>query len=143
MTPRPRTMLQHRKILFASSDKLNEPEELVNGFKKSKDSLPTDLIVALVGLETGPGARDPAKATAASASDGKAPLEDVLVQKTDMEGPRMFIYEEINVEFRESLLARVGLMGVVYLRTLPPKGDKETKFSFHVNSTSSVRQFVI
>ncbi|KAK4789667.1 hypothetical protein SAY86_016971 [Trapa natans] len=209
-----------QKDPFAASDKLNEPEELVSGFKKSKDSLPADLTVALAGLEvptlppaeatqsthigvegfegeyggiefgneqaslgetfegfseawgggldpsefigtteakksqglaglellqTGPDARDSAKATAAGAADGKAPLEDVLVQKTDMKGPQMFISEEINAEFRESLLARVGLMGVVYLRTLPPKtaGDKETEFSFRVDGTSSVKRFVM
>ncbi|KAK4781332.1 hypothetical protein SAY87_017438 [Trapa incisa] len=209
-----------QKDPFAASDKLNEPEELVSGFKKSKDSLPADLTVALAELEvptlppaeatqsthigvegfegeyggiefgneqaslgetfegfseawgggldpsefigttkakksqglaglellqTGPDARDSAKATAAGAADGKAPLEDVLVQKTDMKGPQMFISEEINAEFRESFLARVGLMGVVYLRTLPPKtaGDKETEFSFRVDCTSSVKRFVM
>lgn len=205
---------------FAASDKLNEPEELVSGFKKSKDSLPADLTVALAGLEvptlppaeatqsthigvegfegdyggiefgneqaslgetfegfgeawgggldpsefvgptkakksqglgglellqTGPDASDAAKAGAAGAADGKTPLENVLVQKTEMKGPEMFISEEINAEFRESLLARVGLMGVVYLRTLPTTtdGDKETDFSFRVDGTSSVKRFVM
>ncbi|PKI62363.1 hypothetical protein CRG98_017169 [Punica granatum] len=202
---------------FAASDKLNEPEELVSGFKKNKDSSSADLTVALAGLEvttlppaeatqsthigvegfegdyggiefgneqaslgetfegfseawgggldpsefvgptkakkseglgglellqTGPDATDAAKA--AAAADGKAPLEN-LVQKTEMKGPEMFISEEISAEFRESLLARVGLMGRVCLRTLPTKtsGDKETEFSFRVEGTSLVKRFIM
>ncbi|KAF5739717.1 hypothetical protein HS088_TW12G00927 [Tripterygium wilfordii] len=62
-----------------------------------------------------------------------------------MKGPEMYISEEISAEFRESLLARVGLMGVVYLRTLAPKtaGDQETEFSFQVDGTSAVKRFVM
>ncbi|KAF5938910.1 hypothetical protein HYC85_023169 [Camellia sinensis] len=73
------------------------------------------------------------------------PLENLLVEKTEMKGPEMYISEEISAEFRESLLARVGLMGVVYLRTLPPKssGDKETEFSFKVEGTSGVKRVVM
>lgn len=72
--------------------------------------------------------------------------ENSLVKNTEMKGPEIHILEEINAEFRESLLARVGFMGVVYLRTLPPKlsGDnKETEFSFRVEGTSAVKRFVI
>ncbi|CAI0510580.1 unnamed protein product [Linum tenue] len=62
-----------------------------------------------------------------------------------MKGPEMYIVEEISAEFRESLLARVGLMGVVYLKTLPTKqsGDKETEFSFRVDNTKPVKRFVM
>ncbi|KAF5207404.1 muniscin carboxy-terminal mu-like domain protein [Thalictrum thalictroides] len=62
-----------------------------------------------------------------------------------MKGPEMYISEEISVEFRETLLARVGLMGMVYLRTLPPKkaGDKETEFSFRIDGTAGVKRFVM
>ncbi|XAR67782.1 hypothetical protein NMG60_11002681 [Bertholletia excelsa] len=75
---------------------------------------------------------------------GGAPLEN-LAEKTGMKGPEMYISEEIRAEFRESLLARVGLMGVVYLKTMPPKssGDKETEFSFRVNGTSGVKRVVM
>ncbi|KDP36398.1 hypothetical protein JCGZ_08667 [Jatropha curcas] len=94
-------------------------------------------------LQTG----DSGAAAAAKSTSGAAgtPLENLLVQKTEMKGPEMYIVEEINAEFRESLLARVGLMGVVYLRTLPPKtaGDKETEFSFRVDNTSAVKRFVM
>lgn len=74
-----------------------------------------------------------------------APLENLLVNKTEMKGPQMYISEVISAEFRESLLARVSLMGVVYLNTLPPKssGDKETEFSFRIDGTSAVKRFVI
>ncbi|KAL3841040.1 hypothetical protein ACJIZ3_025631 [Penstemon smallii] len=87
-------------------------------------------------------------APAAVASKGAAgdKIEDVLVKKTEMKGPEMYIVEEINAEFRESLLARVGLMGVVYLKTIPPKSsgdDKETEFSFKVEGTEGVKRFVV
>lgn len=67
------------------------------------------------------------------------------MQKTEMKGPELYIFEEISAEFRESLLARVGLMGVVYLRTLPPKmsGDKETEFSFRIDGTTAVKRAVM
>ncbi|KFK27297.1 hypothetical protein AALP_AA8G364100 [Arabis alpina] len=71
---------------------------------------------------------------------------DNLVKKPEMKGPEMYISEEIRTEFRESLLARVGLMGVIYLKTMPPKGsgeEKETEFSFRVEGTSAVKRFVM
>ncbi|KAJ4837281.1 hypothetical protein Tsubulata_017339 [Turnera subulata] len=94
-------------------------------------------------LQTGPDV-DPAKKAAAAGGAAGGALED-LVQKTEMKTPEMYIVEQISAEFRESLLARVGLMGVVYLRTLPPKtaGDKETEFSFKVENTSAVKRFVM
>ncbi|XP_030544230.1 uncharacterized protein LOC115750811 [Rhodamnia argentea] len=93
-------------------------------------------------LQTGDG--DAAKAAVGKAAEG-TPLENLLVKKTEMKGPEMYISEEISAEFRESMLARVGLMGIVYLRTLPPKtaGDKETEFSFRVDGTSAVKRFVM
>ncbi|KAG5403709.1 hypothetical protein IGI04_009828 [Brassica rapa subsp. trilocularis] len=69
---------------------------------------------------------------------------DNLVKKPEMKGPEMYISEEIRTEFRESLLARVGLMGVIYLKTMPPKGsgeEKETEFSFRVEGTTPVKRF--
>lgn len=94
-------------------------------------------------LQTGPDGDAPA-ASAASKPGAASPLED-LVKSTEQKGPEMYIEEEISVEFRESLLARVGLMGVVYLKTLPTKvsGDKETEFSFQVEGTSAVKRFVM
>lgn len=84
---------------------------------------------------------------AAKGKDGAGDkIEDILVKKTEMKGPEMYIVEEINAEFRESLLARAGLMGIVYLKTLPPKSssdDKETEFSFKVEGTEGVKRFVI
>ncbi|KAJ6362224.1 hypothetical protein OIU78_002601 [Salix suchowensis] len=95
-------------------------------------------------LQTGDSGDAAAASKAASGAAG-TPLENLLVQKTEMKGPEMYIVEEISAEFRESLLARVGLMGLVYLRTLPPKtaGDKETEFSFRVDNTSAVKRFVM
>ncbi|XP_010688483.2 uncharacterized protein LOC104902407 [Beta vulgaris subsp. vulgaris] len=91
-------------------------------------------------LQTGP---DGAPAAAAGAAG--TPLENLLVQKTEMKGPEMYIVEEISAEFRESLLTRVGLMGVIYLKTLPPKtaGDKETEFSFRIDGTNAVKRTVV
>ncbi|XP_047162326.1 uncharacterized protein LOC124832219 [Vigna umbellata] len=200
---------------FAASDAINKPQELVEGFKKTKDPA-TDLTSALEGLDvtTLPppeatqstqinvegfegsyggvefgneqasigeafegfndawgGGLDPsefvgttkppkpqglggvellqtgpdAAPKAAAESGSGTPLENLLVKKTEMKGPEMYISEVISAEFRESLLARVGLMGVVYLRTIPPKtaGDKETEFSFRIEGTSAVKRFVI
>lgn len=73
-------------------------------------------------------------------------IEDVLVKQTEMKGPEMYIVEEISAEFRESLVARVGLMGVLYLKTMPPKSssdDKETEFSFKIEGTEGVKRFVV
>ncbi|KAK8340385.1 hypothetical protein V6Z12_A08G097500 [Gossypium hirsutum] len=199
---------------FAASEAINKQEDLVGGFKKTKDPSATDLTLALAGLEvtTLPPAEatqstditvegfegkyggiefgseqatlgeafegftdawgggldaseflenkkvkkqeglsglellqtgDSAAPTAAAAgADGGKSLENLLVKSTEMKGPEMYISEEISAEFRESLLARVGLMGVVYLRTMPPKvcGDKDTEFSFRVEGTSSVKR---
>jgi hypothetical protein len=85
---------------------------------------------------------------AAAAAGAATPLEDLLVKKTEMKGPEMYISEEISAEFRESLLRRVGLLGIVYLKTLPPKKlgeekEKETEFSFRVEGTSCVKRFVM
>ncbi|KAG9143340.1 hypothetical protein Leryth_018615 [Lithospermum erythrorhizon] len=62
-----------------------------------------------------------------------------------MKGPEMYIVEEISAEFRESLLARVGLKGVVYLKTMPPNSsdEKETEFSFKVDGTGAVKRFAV
>ncbi|KAM7508421.1 hypothetical protein LguiA_018874 [Lonicera macranthoides] len=83
--------------------------------------------------------------SATTGGTAATPLENLLVKKTEMKGPEMYILEEISTEFRESLLARVGLMGVVYLKTLPPKSsdDKETEFSFKIEGTSGVKRLII
>lgn len=86
--------------------------------------------------------------TAGSAENGAGKdmsLENQLVTKTEMKGPEMYISEEINAEFMESLLARVGFHGIVYLKTLPPKRSdgKETEFSFHFESTPGVKRVVM
>ncbi|XP_051150106.1 uncharacterized protein LOC127264598 [Andrographis paniculata] len=83
---------------------------------------------------------------AAPKEGGGEKIEDVLVKKTEMKGPEMYVVEEINAEFRESLLARVGLMGIIYLKTMPPKStpdDKETEFNFKVEGTESIKRFVV
>lgn len=53
--------------------------------------------------------------------------------------------EEINAEFRESLLARVGFKGTIFLRTVPPKqsSGKETEFSFRLEGTSRIKRAVM
>ncbi|KAL5703271.1 hypothetical protein ACHQM5_028382 [Ranunculus cassubicifolius] len=113
-----------------------DPSEFVESDKVKKIQL------GLGGLEAlQSGQPDPA----AISAKGTGSAEKDLVKKTEMKGPELYISEEISVEFRESLLARVGLMGIVYVRTLPPKtsGDKETEFSFKVDGTSGVKRFVM
>ncbi|GAA0165671.1 hypothetical protein LIER_21008 [Lithospermum erythrorhizon] len=200
---------------FAASDKLNQPESLVDGFKKDKEQGFSDVAKQLAGLDvtTLPPAaatesthigvegfegnyggiefnndgstlpedfegfsdawgggldvseyvgskkvkkqeglggleflhttEQPTKDAAAADSGAGKNLEDVLVKK--MKGPEMYIVEEISAEFRESLLARVGLKGVVYLKTMPPNSsdEKETGFSFKVDGTGAVKRFAV
>ncbi|KAK4392613.1 hypothetical protein Sango_2039100 [Sesamum angolense] len=98
----------------------------------------------LGGLEFLETSEPPAAAVAKAGGEEK--IEDMLVKKTEMKGPEMYIVEEISAEFRESLLARVGLMGMVYLKTMPPKSssdDKETEFSFKVEGTDGVKRFAV
>lgn len=98
----------------------------------------------LGGLELLETSEPPAAAVPKGGAGDK--IEDILVTKTEMKGPEMYTVEEISAEFRESLLARVGLKGVVYLRTVPPKsssGDKETEFSFKIEGTEGVKRFAV
>ncbi|PSS17800.1 F-BAR domain only protein [Actinidia chinensis var. chinensis] len=96
----------------------------------------------LGGLELLQTGSDPPKTAPTGAG---TPLESLLVQKTEMKSPEMYISEQINAEFWESLLARVGLIGTVYLRTVPPKssGDKETEFSFKIEGTSGIKRVIM
>ncbi|GER32597.1 hypothetical protein STAS_08672 [Striga asiatica] len=98
----------------------------------------------LGGLELLETSEPPPAAMAATKGDK---LEDLLVKKTEMKGPEMYVIEEISAEFRESVLARVGLMGVLYLKTLPPpkpsEENKETEFSFKVEGTEGVKRFAV
>ncbi|CAH9140975.1 unnamed protein product [Cuscuta epithymum] len=100
----------------------------------------------LGGLEFLETSAPPKTEAGLGAGPGKAAaknLEDILVEK--MKGPEMYISEEISAEFRESLLSRVGLVGTIYLKTMPPKpsDDKETEFSFKVDGTGGVKRFVM
>ncbi|KAK1322649.1 hypothetical protein QJS10_CPA02g01483 [Acorus calamus] len=83
--------------------------------------------------------------TTAGAADAKTPLENLLVTKTEMKGPELHIYEEINAEFDESVLRRVSLLGLVYLKTMPSKdaGGKETEFSFRLDGTEGIKRVVM
>jgi len=72
-----------------------------------------------------------------------SPLENLLVTKSaEMTIPELCIVEEINAEFKESVLARVGLKGTIFLRTLPPKkaAGRETEFSFRLEGTSGMKR---
>ncbi|XP_062191953.1 uncharacterized protein LOC133895557 [Phragmites australis] len=71
------------------------------------------------------------------------PLENLLVTKrTEMTAPELYIAEEINAEFKESILSRVGLKGTIFLRTLPlnKAAGKETEFSFRLEGTSGMKK---
>jgi hypothetical protein len=72
-----------------------------------------------------------------------SPLENLLVTKSaEMTVPELCIVEEINAEFKESILARVGLKGTLFLRTLPPKkaAGRDTEFSFRLEGTSGMKR---
>ncbi|XP_057767278.1 uncharacterized protein LOC130987686 [Salvia miltiorrhiza] len=100
----------------------------------------------LGGLELLETSEPPSAAVAKGGAAAGDKIEDILVKKTEMKGPEMYIVEEISAEFRESLLARVGLMGVVYLKTVPPKSpsdDKETEFSFKVEGAEGIKRFAV
>lgn len=118
-----------------------DASEFITTAKKPPGSL------GLGGLElltSGQGAA--AAPAAASAAAAGTPLDGLLAgKKQEMTAPEMYISEVINAEFRESLLARVGLQGTIFLRTLPPKqsAGKETEFSFRLEGTSSIKRAVM
>ncbi|KAL6662072.1 hypothetical protein ACP70R_001456 [Stipagrostis hirtigluma subsp. patula] len=71
------------------------------------------------------------------------PLENLLVtKKAEMTAPELYIAEEINAEFKESILTRVGLKGTIFLRTLllNKSAGKETEFSFRLEGTSGMKR---
>lgn len=110
-----------------------DPSEFVNVKKKGavndKDWREVELLAS--------------QSTTAAPAGAGTPLENLLVSKTpEMKGPEMHISEEISAEFRESILARVALQGIVYLRTLPPKKSegKETEFSFKFDTNPGVKR---
>lgn len=77
------------------------------------------------------------------APNAGSPLENLLVTKSaEMTVPELCIVEEINAEFKESILARVGLKGTIFLRTLPPKkaAGRDTEFSFRLEGTSGMKR---
>ncbi|CAM0911341.1 unnamed protein product [Alopecurus aequalis] len=77
------------------------------------------------------------------APNAGSPLENLLVTKsTEMTVPELCIVEEINAELKQSVLARVGLKGTIFLRTLPPKkaAGRETEFSFRLEGTSGMKR---
>ncbi|KAL6534727.1 hypothetical protein OROGR_013402 [Orobanche gracilis] len=115
-----------------------DASEFVGSKKVPKDR-------GLGGLEFLKTSEPPTAKAVVKSGDGDK-IEDLLVKKTEMRGPEMYVVEDISAEFRESLLARVGLMGVLYLRTLPPKSssdDKEIEFSFKVEGTEGVKRFAV
>uniref|UniRef100_A0A1D1Y961 SH3-containing GRB2-like protein 3-interacting protein 1 n=1 Tax=Anthurium amnicola TaxID=1678845 RepID=A0A1D1Y961_9ARAE len=116
-----------------------DPSEFLTATKKT----PKDSDSAVLQLLTTGQSKTPGPAENGTSKDMS--LENQLVTKTEMKGPEMYISEEISAEFRESLLARVGLHGIVYLKTLPPKqsGGKETEFSFQLESTPGVKRVVM
>ncbi|KAG0495219.1 hypothetical protein HPP92_006213 [Vanilla planifolia] len=94
----------------------------------------------LGGLELLATSQGPPPSQAAGAG---TPLENLLVEKKrEMTVPEMYIVEEINAEFRESVLVRVGFKGTVFLRTLPPKqsAGTETEFSFRLEGASRIKR---
>lgn len=77
------------------------------------------------------------------APNAGSPLDNLLVTKSaEMTVPELCIVEEINAEFKESILARVGLKGTIFLRTLPPKkaAGRDTEFSFRLEGTSGMKR---
>jgi hypothetical protein len=50
--------------------------------------------------------------------------------------------EEIDAEFKDSILARVGLKGTIFLETLPTTkaAGRETEFSFRLEGTSRMKR---
>uniref|UniRef100_R7W3M7 Uncharacterized protein n=1 Tax=Aegilops tauschii TaxID=37682 RepID=R7W3M7_AEGTA len=79
---------------------------------------------------------------APNAATSGSPLDSLVTPSKDMTVPELCIVEEINAEFKESVLARVGLKGTIILRTLPPKkaAGRETEFSFRLEGTSGMKR---
>ncbi|KAF6998315.1 hypothetical protein CFC21_014440 [Triticum aestivum] len=71
-----------------------------------------------------------------------SPLDSLVTPSKEMTVPELCIVEEINAEFNESVLARVGLKGTIILQTLPPKkaAGREAEFSFRLEGTSGMKR---
>ncbi|CAD6247137.1 unnamed protein product [Miscanthus lutarioriparius] len=164
--PPPEEAAPVEKDPFAASDLINnKPEEaLVGGFKKNKETalVVADPAAALAGLEV--TTLPPAEATKPTFigvegfegdyggiefGNDEASLAEAFegsmayhLVRTEMTAPELFIAEEINAEFKESILVRVGLKGTIFLRTLPlnKAAGKETEFSFCLEGTSGMKR---
>ena len=76
------------------------------------------------------------------APNAGSPLDNLVTKTAEMTVPELCIVEEINAEFKESVLARVGLKGTIFLRTLPAKkaAGRDTEFSFRLEGTSGMKR---
>ncbi|ERN09706.1 uncharacterized protein LOC18437863 [Amborella trichopoda] len=115
-----------------------DASEFITTTKKAKP-----LELGLGGLEE---LQSGTKTSTISSTDKSTPIESLLVSKTnEIKGPQLYISEEINAEFMESVLSRVGLHAVVYLKTLPTKDSngKETEISFRLDGTDRIKRAIM
>jgi len=91
-------------------------------------------------LETG-------KTTSKASLPGAAPPGVTLAtgNASENKGPLLYMSEEINAEFKGSVLKKLGLQGTLYLKSTSPKdsGGKDIEFSFRLDGTAGIKSAIM
>lgn len=60
-------------------------------------------------------------------------------------GPLLYLHEEVNAEFRESVLKKIGVQGTLFLKTTSPKDSsiKDNEFSFRLDGSAGIRSAIM
>jgi hypothetical protein len=64
---------------------------------------------------------------------------------SENKGPLLYMSEEINAEFKGSVLKKIGLQGTLYLKSTSPKdsGGKDIEFSFRLDGTAGIKSAIM
>lgn len=91
-------------------------------------------------LETG-------KTTSKASLPGATPPGVTLAtgNASENKGPLLYMSEEINAEFKGSVLKKLGLQGTLYLKSTSPKdsGGKDIEFSFRLDGTAGIKSAIM
>lgn len=64
---------------------------------------------------------------------------------SENKGPLLYMSEDIQAEFKGSVLKKIGLQGILYLKTTSPKdsGGKDIEFSFRLDGTAGIKSAIM
>lgn len=64
---------------------------------------------------------------------------------SENKGPLLYMSEEIQAEFKGSVLKKIGLQGILYLKTtsLKDSGGKDIEFSFRLDGTAGIKSAIM